>query len=143
MRPRKENHQLGCPTGVRIPVTWLQTDLLTSRRPGGLVGICQNYSRSPDALGYEMRNLGIHWGNSWNYSGSRKAGFHYQSRRGDTYCLMLKSGVLALLKNVLLLYPASQFPAKSCPPIICCQWGHMTPKHYKRKAHMPATSFSS
>ena len=44
-----------------------------------------------------------------------KPDFLYQSRRGNTYCLVLKSGVLALLENVLLLYPVSQFPAKKLP----------------------------
>ena len=75
--------------------------------------------------------------------GSGKAGFLYRNSRRDTYCVMLKSGMMALFEKSRLLYPAPQLPAKSCLPITWCQWCHMTPKPYKRKARTCAASFLS
>ena len=57
MRPRKENHQLGCPFSAWIWVTWLQPNLLTGRRPesfgGDLIGFMELRLKLTDALRHE------------------------------------------------------------------------------------------
>ena len=154
MRPTKDNNQLGCPTRVWIPVLWLQTDLLTGRRPGGPVGILLLNERVRWVLSslqsgilklYGMKcKTPVRTGEVHGFSlGSGKARFLYQNSSRDTYCVMLKSGTMALFENTHLLYPATQFPTKSCLPIIWYQWCHVTPKPYKRKARTCAASFSS